>query len=70
MNEFSAGLALIQLKKLDKLNQIRKKIAKRYHDEIKLEEKMPFVSGCSYHFYWIIVKNRDKIMRKIKTKCN
>jgi dTDP-4-amino-4,6-dideoxygalactose transaminase len=66
MNEFSAGLALIQLKKLDKLNQIRKKIAKRYHDEIKLEEKMPFVSGCSYHFYWIIVKNRNKIMKKLK----
>ena len=66
MNEFSAGLALIQLKKLDKLNQIRKKIAKRYHDEIKLEEKMPFVSGCSYHFYWIMVKNRNKIMKKLK----
>ena len=66
MNEFSAGLSLIQLKKLDKLNQIRKKIAKRYHDEIKLEEKMPFVSGCSYHFYWIMVKNRNKIMKKLK----
>jgi len=66
MNEFSAGLALIQLKKLDKLNQIRKKIAKRYHDEIKLEEKMPYQKDCSYHFYWIMVKNRDKLMQKLK----
>ena len=66
MNEFSAGLGLIQLKKLNKLNQIRRKIAKRYHNELALKEKMPFVVGCSYHFYWILVKNRNKIMRKLK----
>ena len=66
MNEFAAGLALIQLKKLDKLNQIRKKIAERYYDEIKLEEKMQFVSGCSYHFYWIMIKNRDHMIKKLQ----
>ena len=66
MNEFSAGLGLIQLKKLDKLNKIRRKIAKRYDDEIELGEKMPFDSGCSYHFYWILVKNRKKIMEELK----
>ena len=66
MNEFSAGLALIQLKKLDKLNKIRKKIAKRYNDEIELEEKMPFVPGCSYHFYWIMTKNRNNVIKKLQ----
>ena len=66
MNEFSACIGLVQLKKLDKLNQIRRKIAKRYYDEIRLEQKMPFVTGCSYHFYWIMAKNREKIRKKLK----
>ena len=29
MNEFSASIGLIQLKKLDKMNNIRRKIAKK-----------------------------------------
>ena len=66
MNELSAGLGIIQLKKLDKLNLIRNNIAKRYHNEIELEEKMPYQKDCSYHFYWIMVKNRDKLMQKLK----
>ena len=66
MNEFSAGLGLIQLKKLDKLNRIRRNIAKRYYNEIELEQKMPYIAGSSYHFYWIITRNRDKIMQKLK----
>ena len=66
MNEFSAGLGLIQLKKLDKLNQIRRNIAKRYYNEIELEQKMPYVAGSSYHFYWIITRNRDEIMQRLK----
>ncbi|HIC42579.1 MAG TPA: DegT/DnrJ/EryC1/StrS family aminotransferase, partial [Pelagibacterales bacterium] len=36
MNELSAVIGLTQLKKLDKLNSIRKKTAKRYYQEIKL----------------------------------
>ena len=66
MNEFSAGLGLIQLKKLDKLNKIRRNIAKRYYDEIQLEQKMPFNLGCSYHFYWVMIKKRDKLIKKLK----
>ena len=27
---------------------------------------MPFDRFCSYHFYWIMVKNREKIMKKLK----
>ncbi len=65
MNEFSAAIGLVQLKKLNKANSLRKKIAKRYYNKISLEEKMPFDNECSYHFYWIRVKNRTKFRKKL-----
>ena len=65
MNEFSASIGLVQLKKLNKANALRRRIAKRYYDEISLESKMPFNNGCSYHFYWIRVKNRTKFRKKL-----
>ncbi|MDC0186974.1 DegT/DnrJ/EryC1/StrS family aminotransferase [Candidatus Nitrosopelagicus sp.] len=65
MNEFSAAIGLEQLKKLDKLNKIRKKIAKKYFDEINITEKMPFSKDCSYHLYWILVKNRQDFRQKL-----
>jgi len=68
MNEFSAAIGLAQLKKLDKMNVIRKKIAKRYEQEINLKNKMPFVDGCSYHLYWILVKKRGKFIKKMNDK--
>ena len=64
MNEISAAIGLTQLKKIDRLNNSRKKIAKRYFNEINIEEKMPFDENSVYHFYWILVKNRKKF-RKI-----
>lgn len=66
MNEFSASIGLEQLKKLDLQNEKRKKTAKRYFEELKIEEKMPFSENCSYHFYWICVKNRNKFMKNMK----
>jgi perosamine synthetase len=66
MNEFSAAIGLIQLKRLDKMNSIRKKIARRYFDEIKLENKMQFLKDCSYHLYWIRVKNRNKFIKEME----
>ena len=66
MNEFSAAIGLEQLKKLDQMNRIRKKIAKRYSKEIILEQKMPYSEDCSYHLYWIQVKNRTTFMKKMK----
>ena len=60
MNEFSASIGLVQLKKLDKLNRFRKKVAKQYFNELKVEFKMPYDVNCSYHFYWILVNNRKK----------
>jgi len=65
MNEFSAAIGLTQLKKLDKMNSIRKKIAKRYCEEIQIERKMPFEKNCSYHLYWIRVKNREKFVKEM-----
>jgi len=65
MNEFSAAIGIVQLKKLDKMNQLRKKIAKKYNDKLEIESKIPFNNECSYHIYWIQVKNRDKFMKKM-----
>ena len=61
MNEFSAAIGIEQLKKLDKTNSQRKKIGKRYSKELEIGEKMPFDENCSYHFYWIQVKNRKNL---------
>ena len=68
MNEFSAAIGLAQLKKLDKANNQRRKTAKKYFDEISLENKMPFDKECSYHFYWIRVKNRTKFRKRLSEK--
>ena len=47
---------------------IRKKIAKRYENEINLENKIPFNDDCSYHLYWILVKNRKKFRQNLSEK--
>ena len=65
MDEISAGIGIEQLKKLEKLNKIRFNIAKRYEKEIKILEKIPLNKECSYHLYWILVKNRKKFMEKM-----
>ena len=65
MNEFSAAIGLVQLKKLDQLNKQRKKIAKLYHEKLNIIHKMPLDYDCSYHFYWIIVENRDEFREKM-----
>jgi len=68
MNEFSAAIGLVQLKKLNSANTIRKKIAKQYSKELKIESKMQFDNDCSYHLYWIHVKNRKKFMKLMLEK--
>ena len=65
MNEFSAAIGLEQLKKLDKMNTLRKKIARKYSSEINIQDKMGFDENCSYHLYWILVKNRKKFREKL-----
>ncbi len=66
MNEFSAAIGIVQLKKLDKINNVRKKIAKKYSKELTCEIKMPFNDDCSYHIYWIMTKNRANFIKKLK----
>lgn len=65
LNEFSATIGIEQLKKLDLMNKKRRRTAKRYSQEIKLETKMPYNEECSYHFYWICVENRTEFMKKM-----
>jgi len=66
MNEFSAAIGLIQLQKLDKMNNYRRKIAHEYDKKINLENKIPYSKECSYHLYWICVKNRESFRKKLK----
>ena len=68
MNEFSAAIGLAQLQKLDRMNEKRKKIAKKYSQEIALENIMPYDKNCSYHFYWIRTKNRTKFRKRLFEK--
>ena len=68
MNEFSAAIGVVQLKKLNKMIQKRKKIAKFYDHEIKLKDKIPFSSDCSYHLYWILVKNRTQFRKQLENE--
>jgi perosamine synthetase len=65
MNEFSAAIGIEQLKKLDKLNLIRKKIGKKFNEEINTKFKMPYNENCNYHLYWILVKNREEFREKL-----
>ena len=68
MNEFSAAIGLVQLKKINRLTKMRQKIAKKYFNEIDIEDKMPFDRRCSYHLYWICIKNRNKFRKLLKEK--
>jgi len=68
MNEFSAVIGLAQLKKLDKLNNIRKNIARVYHKQLNVERKIPFDKRCSYHLYWICVKNRTRFRKELANR--
>jgi dTDP-4-amino-4,6-dideoxygalactose transaminase len=53
---------------LNKINSIRKDIAKRYSTELLLDNKMKFTQDCSYHLYWICVKNRKEFRDKMYKK--
>ena len=65
MDEISAAIGIEQLKKLDKSNKTRLKIVKRYSSELNTSQKMPLNEDCSYHLYWIRVKNRKEFMKNM-----
>ncbi|MFX0163351.1 MAG: DegT/DnrJ/EryC1/StrS family aminotransferase [Candidatus Hodarchaeota archaeon] len=66
LTDVSAAIGLQQLKKLDKMNERRRKIAKIYHENLKEFERMPFNPECCYHLYWIRVKNRDDFIKYMR----
>lgn len=68
MNEISAAIGLVQLKKLDRLNARRSEIAKRYAKEIQLAYKMPYSDDCVYHLYWIISERREQLINQLEGK--
>ena len=68
MNEISAAIGLKQIQKLNKMNSIRKNIAKNYKKELHVDVKMPFTQDCSYHLYWICVNNRKLFRQKMSEK--
>ena len=42
-----------------------RKIARKFCNEINIKSKMQFNENCSYHLYWILVKNRQKFRQKL-----
>ena len=68
MDEISASIGIEQLKKLDKSNNRRLQIAKRYNSELDISEKIPLETNCSYHLYWIKIGNRKKFMKNMLAK--
>ncbi len=64
MNEISAAIGLVQLEKLDEMNARRVEIADSYSCQLEFP-CMPFSKNCSYHLYWIRVKNRDQFRKKM-----
>lgn len=65
MNEFAAAIGLTQLSVLEKLNKKRLQVATKYSKKLNLDRKMPLNKNCVYHFYWILVKNRNELRKKL-----
>lgn len=63
LNEVSAAIGIVQLKRLEALNARRKKIARRYSKEINIEHKMPYSDNCVYHLYWVLSDRRDQLIK-------
>ena len=68
MNELSAAIGLVQLQKIKKMNNKRKSIAKIYDKELNVSKKIPFMSTCVYHLYWICVRDRKYFRKKLLEK--
>ena len=65
LNDVNAAIGIEQLKKLDKNNEIRRKISIEYNNRLECSAKMPSSPDCSYCLYWILVKDRDKFRAKL-----
>jgi len=70
LDNIHASIGLVQLKKLDSMNQKRNEIAEYYYDNLKNVEFNEYDKKHynSYHLFMIRVKNRDKFMQKLREK--
>jgi perosamine synthetase len=73
MHDITAAIGLVQLKKLDKMNQRREEIVKRYNAGLKGLSwiKVPVVKNYakpSYHNYVIKTQYRDQLNDYLKSK--
>lgn len=71
MTEMAAAMGLVQLKKLDIWNEKRRKNAAYYDSVLKEKCEIPYVAPGNkhcYHQYTIKLKDRDKVMEKLKEK--
>lgn len=67
MNDIQAAIARVQLKRLDKVNEIRHKLVMRYRENLSEIPGIKFQMESnrqkpSYHLFVILSKKRDKIM--------
>ena len=75
MNDISAAIGIVQLNRLEDMNKRRASIAKRYTktlDKLLLDKKIYGYTRCnnydlcSWHLFWIRIKNRDELILKLK----
>jgi perosamine synthetase len=74
MNDIMAAIGLVQLSKLDRMNTIRKEIAKEYTDHFNAFDWIvtPPLDNQNFksasHLYYILVENRDDLSTYLKDK--
>ncbi len=69
MTNISAAIGLVQLKKLDRANEIRRDNARYYNETLESHVIIPYEDPRAkhvYHQYTIRVKNREKLIEKFK----
>ena len=71
MTDIAASLGLVQLKKLNQMNQKRTKIAAKYTAAFKDHPKISILNpsedvSSSWHLFVIKVDNRDELMSRLK----
>lgn len=72
MNDIQAAIARVQLKRLDRMNKVRKELVNEYRErlegstDVKLLKEQPWATS-SNHLFVILSKKRDIIMRHLNS---
>jgi perosamine synthetase len=72
MNDIQAAIARVQLKRLDKVNQIRYELVQRYRENLEPVKDIELLETknwgkSSNHLFVILSKKRDKIMKYLNS---